>query len=245
MNYIVRLFSGLKQKFIVKKMRAQNGDISVYMFHNITNSTNEVVDDYSISKDSFIKFIDYLQNEKIEICSLDDCLVKERAIAITFDDVYESAYLKAFPVLEEKKIPYTVFVTQCYVGQDGYITKSQLQTLINSSNCTVGFHAQEHKLMRGLTNTEINQITNPTLFENLYHIKCEYFAFPYGSIYACPKRAVIIAANHQYKAIFSTICSSISSKKIDQYRYFLPRINVNEDNWIKILHKRKKQYENY
>ncbi|WP_134703705.1 polysaccharide deacetylase family protein [Ammoniphilus sp. YIM 78166] len=73
---------------------------------------------HTIKPNEFREHIEFLKNHHFHPLKLEEfhefldtgLLNQENAVLLTFDDGYESAYSKAFPVLEEYQFPATVFV---------------------------------------------------------------------------------------------------------------------------------------
>ena len=92
----------------------------VYMFHNV----NDDNDTYSINADNFEKFLEYLTGNKRIVDA--KTLIREKDpknVVLTFDDVYESVYLNAYPLLKKKDVPYYLFVCNEYLDKDKYVSK--------------------------------------------------------------------------------------------------------------------------
>jgi hypothetical protein len=88
--------------------------------------------------------------------------------------------------------------------------------------------------MRFLTTEQIESEVDCSSLENKIDKDIQYFAFPYGSVYACSQRSIDIIAKGKYLLSFSTIAVPCTPDAIMKHKNFLPRINVNEKNY-KIL----------
>lgn len=208
------------------------------MLHEVTQSAPGQHLELSITKDNFAKLLDALEVEQIAVVPIAEIHHrKELGVVLTFDDIFQNAYENAFPVLRERRIPYTVFISPGLLGQPGFITSAQLVELKEDPLCTIGFHGREHVLMRELTAEQIVAATDACDFEQTYSVKCDYFAFPYGSVYACPTKALKAVRKHAYRGVFSTINSGTSAEQIRKDPWFIPRINVNDAVWAGILKK--------
>ncbi len=236
MEILSRGIAKLKQNYLTWRMKRKKGDMYILMLHEVTTeSENPLYESVSITKSNFEALITSIFENKIEFDSVTNLYKdKGKRVIITFDDIFENAYRNAFPLLNERKIPYTVFITTEYVDKEGFITTEQLNELKENPLCTIGFHANRHLLMRELNNQEIKENVNSQYFEDKFGIKCEYFAFPYGSVYACPKRAIELAKG-KYLAVFSTINSTVSAEQLDKSNSFIPRLCVNDKTWNKIF----------
>jgi peptidoglycan/xylan/chitin deacetylase (PgdA/CDA1 family) len=195
------------------------------MFHtlskNKTNTTN-----FISNINAFERFID----EEIKCRtprSLDEIIrtdIKE-GFSITFDDVSESVYNLAYPILKEKKIPFTIFVASNYIDCFGYLTRQELLEMTNDDLCTVGSHTKNHEMLRNNKELKNEILGCKKIIEKIIQKEIKYFAYPYGSVLACSFKSIRVAANSGYTAAFSTINGYITRHSL-KLRYFLPRINA-------------------
>lgn len=232
-----RILSGIRQRLLTAAFRSAPQDIHILMLHEVTADTPSQHPNISITRENLEKLLDSAQAKGISFVPVSaihepaDC----RRGVLTFDDIFANACDNAFPLLRQRGIPYTVFITTEYVDKPGFVTAEQLEVLKQDPLCTIGFHADTHVLMRELDNAQIRENTDSAGFEEAYGVKCRYFAFPYGSVYACPRRAVAIVAQKGYKAVFSTVDSGVSVKYIQRNPWFVPRICVNDRSWENVF----------
>lgn len=154
----------------------------------------------------------------------------KQSFAITFDDVFENVYTNAYPILKRYHVPFTMFVSTGLLNQPGYLTNRQLLELSRDGLCTVGAHTVNHVRLR--TNKQSYQeiAESKKELENMIGSKIEFFAYPYGSIFACSKKNVKQVEKVGFSAAFSTIKGFVPLK-FDKYRFFLPRNNG--DHFVK------------
>ncbi|WP_442915615.1 polysaccharide deacetylase family protein [Marinobacter sp. C2H3] len=80
---------------------------------------------------------------------------ERQAVAITFDDAYDSIVTTAAPLLADRGYPFTVFVNPEMVGHHGFMTWEQLGRLADTPGVTIANHSADHgHLARGLDETE-------------------------------------------------------------------------------------------
>ena len=141
----------------------------------------------------------------------------KKSFHLTFDDVYDTVYTEAFPVLKKLNIPFTLFVTQDLIDKDAYITESHLAALKKSPLCFVGAHGVQHLVFRNLSHKEVEKQCTVS----------DTFAFPYGRIVevSCQNRRQI--AGMGYRMAFSALEGTLRASWFTG-RYFLPRVNVSE-----------------
>ena len=239
---VKRLYFGFIQRIKRIFYSFRKNDIYVLMFHDVYDGENNNPA-INVNKNNFIDFINALRRRNVKFIGIDDIFLnsEEEKVIITFDDVYEGVVLNAIPLLNELHIPFTLFIAPCFIDKEGYIKSSQIKELKNNPLCTIGFHTNNHKLMRNLSKTEANNEIDCNEFERKYGVHCEYFAYPYGSVYACAKRNIDLLAKSNYKMAFSTINSAVSENFIKRNRVYIPRINVCDNTWESILNKKIKR----
>ena len=198
---------------------------SVLMLHDISDSEYK----YSISvseleeliqkvgKDGFISMDGFYK-------SLHDNVIADKCL-LTFDDIYESVYLNAYPILKKYSIPFSVFVCTEFIDKKEYISTRQLCELANDPLCTIGSHSSHHVKHRNYDSSTVKEwlINSKQILENITKHKVKYMAFPYGSNYACSSINLKDAFNCGFNLVFSTTPNKVYSNKV--LRGFCPRIN--------------------
>ncbi|MCF7801185.1 MAG: polysaccharide deacetylase family protein [Candidatus Marinimicrobia bacterium] len=93
---------------------------------------------------------------------------KERKVAITFDDGYESVYTEAFPILNELQIPGTVFIITDFVGRSNnwdwqiggrtfrHLSWSEIHEL-QSAGWEIGSHTVSHRILTNISSEEVSR----------------------------------------------------------------------------------------
>jgi peptidoglycan/xylan/chitin deacetylase (PgdA/CDA1 family) len=111
-------------------------------------------------------------------------------VVLTFDDGFSDVYERAWPILADRAIPFTLFLASAYVG--GEMTWSgstarvpgrglsapQLEELAASGLCTIGNHTHSHVPPDRLTESEIDRCTDT--IQTLLGVTPRHFAFPWG-----------------------------------------------------------------
>jgi peptidoglycan/xylan/chitin deacetylase (PgdA/CDA1 family) len=116
--------------------------------------------------------------------------IPEKSIVITFDDVTESQYQYALPLLKKYNLKATFFIPFAYIGKtdlwnngtEKIMSFSQLQE-IDPKIVEFGFHSFEHKNYKQLSDSEIQNDFDAcakTIQENKLNVY-PALAFPYGS----------------------------------------------------------------
>jgi len=96
---------------------AYRDELTIVMYHGITQSPLAVADWCFVEENSFSMQIAYLKKH-FEIIALSEAVerlrsggVKHPTAVITFDDGYQNNFDVAFPILSKEKIPATIFLT--------------------------------------------------------------------------------------------------------------------------------------
>jgi len=209
----------------------------VYLFHHITESVDQVENQNTLSYLSFARFLDNQIAKGAQPFSFGDLSEyingnKKNVInrfAISFDDVYESAYTKAYPLLKEMNIPFILFVTTGLLDKPKYLSKQQLISISMDPLCTIGSHGCNHVLFRKLSIKEVDTEyrESKAFLESLINKPVEVFAFPYGNVVAVSGKNVKYLWKTSYKFAFSALTGSLQQQWFTS-RFFLPRVNVDE-----------------
>lgn len=193
----------------------------VLMFHDIGNPEGELNLDISA-------FERILQNADWggQITLVNWEAAEKPFMFLTFDDVMESFYTNAYPLLKKYRAPFTLFVNLSLLDTLGYITTENLKELASDPLCTIGSHGMNHTYFSNYTKDEALQDMRESK-EKLRQITgqlVELFAFPYGSFSACGWSTHKLVGQ-VYRYGFSTINAPITKKRLLP-KGFLPRINV-------------------
>lgn len=211
----------------------------VFMFHDITLDKNINNEEFKIELRNFNIFIDILKEKKYITKSLDEIIQSnnKKSFHFTFDDANDSVYSIAYPILKELQIYFTVFINIEYIDKPGYLSSSQIIELSNCKFCKIGSHGMNHSYFRFMSKPDVlfNLSNSKSTLEKLIGKNVEYFAYPYGSLFACSFANIFLAKSSDfYKACFSTIPVSLKIKNLTS-EYFLPRVNITDVSFKNIL----------
>ena len=213
----------------INELLAKENSIAVFVYHrfgeNNYPSTNTRIPQFKKHLDELIKnnynvvsietIIDALENNKN---------LPEKTVAITIDDAFFSIYKKAWPILKEKKLPFTIFVSTGPVNSNSknYMNWEQLKEM-NNRGVTIGHHTKNHfHLVGKKKETIISEIEEASddFLKNLGYVP-DIFAYPYGEYSSEIKE---ITKNY-FKAAFGQQSGGIYNG-IDIFE--LPRFSLNE-----------------
>ena len=226
----------LEQKMIELRNFCFHFGASIYMFHQINDNKDLWEDDaVSISRKGFEEFIEGLLINGAVFRSIDelDKHCETNSVYLTFDDVYQDMIDNAIPFLLNRGIPFCLFVSQKFIDKEGFISTETLKNLAAEKLCTIGFHSKNHELMRLLDEEQMGSELDCSDFDHVVGEHSKYFAFPYGSIYACNHTCRKLIKKRGYEFVFSTLYGTCTPRVISSKPHFVPRININEENYLK------------
>lgn len=122
----------------------------VFMYHRFGEGEHPST---NVTLEQFEAHLDFLEREGFAVWPLPKLAmhlkngepVPDKVVAITIDDAYRSVYEHAFPMLEKRGIPFTVFVATDPVDQElgDYMTWEQLREL-HAAGATLANHGASH-----------------------------------------------------------------------------------------------------
>lgn len=204
----------------------------VLMYHNLTYEIVNPVQSCLHNVNDFLRALTYFEEEGYEFVSIDKAIELppngHKYVSITFDDAYESVFTIAYPILKEKKIPFTLFVSPGLLGNKScYLTESQLEQISKNSLCTIGAHTMSHPMLREIANSYDEMLQSKTWLEKKTGKTVDFFAYPYGKHCAVSMRVMKQAQNIGYKCAFGTIDAPIN-KFTKSFLFYLPRMVVHK-----------------
>lgn len=208
----------------------------VVMFHHITNEFVDTIPVCRCAVGVFEHYLDAYEKEGYRFVSIKEatsiiCEGKDSRpfCVITFDDIPENVYYNAYPILKQRGIPFSIFITSKYVDWknpdtgETYITKEELRKMDKDPLCTVGAHTSNHAILRNVSNPQKEMQDNKEWLENLLGHPIDYLAYPYGKHSSISNNIQSIAKEIGFKCAFGTIEAPITDES-SKHMYFLPRI---------------------
>lgn len=204
--------------------------IPVLTYHSICNTKGA----YSVDIESFRHQMEYIKKNyqiiratKIKEVLENDCSLASR-VAITFDDGYDDFYDNAFPILNDLKIPCSVFIPVGCIGsynkwdshnhllpKKSVMGASRLKELSISGLVDFGSHGVNHTRMTCLDINELRWEANESkkILEDILCRPISMFAYPYGmrEDYSCLTDNIILDAG--YKIVFTSHWGVIQDRK--------------------------------
>ncbi len=164
---------------------------SLLIYHRVGGGSP---DERDLSPAAFAAQVELLSSS--DVVSLDEAGDRlERGderpgVVLTFDDGFRDVYDHAWPLLRERRLPFTVYLASAYVGSvmhwDGSTAKaagpaltwSQLAEMVDSGLCTIGNHTHTHARPEELTEEEIDRCSHE--IESRLGVRPRHFTYPWG-----------------------------------------------------------------
>ncbi|HMO90634.1 MAG TPA: polysaccharide deacetylase family protein [Pirellulaceae bacterium] len=197
--------------------------IGLLFYHRISN---EWPNAWTMSELDFERQIDWL-SANFELISLEETQKRitvtgndTPAISITFDDGYADNCRRAIPMLLERSIPFTYFVTldnlvkgtpfQHDVDLGRPLWPNSIETIkvMAQAGVEIGSHTRTHRDLGTIHDEEVlfDEVVVATReLEELIGKRIRYFAFPFGREINLNQRVFAMAQEHGFEGVCSTI----------------------------------------
>ena len=238
MRHLVKLIQDIVQYCIEKLLKNTNFNRKVFMFHVVSdNRENWYNKDYSISMKNFSMFVDKIQHAGFEIVSSLDFFKNDgkKKVLLTFDDAYSCIYEEVFPFLRDKDIPFIVFQTWDLLGKNKYLNQEMIREMLKFNKFELGAHSISHSRLSDMDDemSFIEIRNSKTNLEQCFNVSIYGMAYPYGAMSDVKFRDMNFTKKAGYNYAFGTVSIGISSKI--KGKFYLPRINVNQENYRIII----------
>lgn len=173
------------------RSRRVGAGLRLLIYHRVGGGT---ADERDVSLEDFRRQLDILTDH--EVVSLDAGLDRmgnggrKPGIILTFDDGFADVHTAAFPLLAERRLPFTLYLSTAFVGgimqwegstattPGPALTWSQLQELRDSGLCTIGNHTHTHARPQHLTVDELDRCSKE--IEDHLDLTPRHFAYTWG-----------------------------------------------------------------
>ncbi len=169
--------------------------VTILCYHRVGSGGSKMM----ISPQRFEAQLDWLAANGYAVVSLDDVAafmagrkdLPDKAVAITFDDGYESVWRHAYPALRKRGMPATLFVYTDFVGAGDALSWAQMDEMRRSGLVDIQAHSKSHRNLaerlpgesdatyRARLDTEL-AAPRAAIERALPGTKVRHFAYPYG-----------------------------------------------------------------
>jgi len=178
----------------------------ILIYHQIGAGSGRQMD---LAPEMFRSHVDWLQNQG-RIVGLGDALAgadapdSSREFVLTFDDGYADFYEHAFPLLRERSILFTLYLTTGHIETrqvlhegDRPLTWDMVGEMVDTGLVTMGAHTHSHPDMRGLRIAEVEEEIEQSnsLIERRTGQVPRHFAYPKG--YWDPQAESVIRSRYE------------------------------------------------
>ncbi len=122
--------------------------VPILCYHRFGSDKSKMV----VAPDDFARQMEYLAQHDYRVIRISELIeflqgkraLPKRAVAVTMDDGYKSAYQHAFPVLRRFGFPATIFVYSDYVGAREGLSWKEMQEMTASGLVDIQPHSKTH-----------------------------------------------------------------------------------------------------
>lgn len=229
-------------------------DYSTKLFYKIVTkyTDDNELNIYSVLGEDFEKQINFLKENGVNFITPDELnfymtnkkTIPDKSVMITFDDVDESVYKNAYPILKKNKIPFTLFVITGKVGDKNFkglrlCDWNMIKEMYQSNLVVLGTHTHNMHYLDKKSNPPFIKKENTNIFVkdtvmsqetimNYMGFYPEYFSYPYG--FGIPETDEKILKSG-FNLIFTLKPGIV---KADDPRFCIKRVLVNKYTWSDI-----------
>jgi peptidoglycan/xylan/chitin deacetylase (PgdA/CDA1 family) len=184
--------STLKQALALAPDRGSAQGASLLIYHRIGGGSPDELD---VTLPAFVEQLGLLSG--VDVVTIDEAIDRldrhdpSPCFVLTFDDGFADVYEHAWPLLRDRKMPFTVYLASAYVGSamrwEGATARdsgapglswAQLSEMVDSGLCTVGNHTHHHVRPDLLDEAELDACTD-VIVERL-NVTPRHFAYTWG-----------------------------------------------------------------
>ena len=197
----------------------------VLTYHSINEKKHGLTSEiYQLKTKTFYDQINLLDRKNFYFKTPENLFDGRNGCLITFDDGYKSIIENALNFLNEKNIPYILFVcpSKLNLNSQDYMNLIELKQLASRENVYIGSHSYNHIKLKDFDEKKIiYELKNSKDFlEQNLSLKINSISYPFGAI---DDRVIKLAEETGYELGFTTKFDFIKKK---YHRLNLPRVDV-------------------
>jgi len=176
--------------------------VPIAMYHSIdmtTNKTNRLI----VAPEIFKRQMEFLKRNRYNVISLKELAdilnskrrLPRKTICITLDDGYENNYKYAYPVLNNLKLPATIFIMTDAIDKAGYLTAGEIKEMAKGV-IDIGSHTKTHFWLgetKAIVRAREEIVNSKQVLENIISKNVTFFCYPGGGFTKETRQLVIDA----------------------------------------------------
>lgn len=153
---------------------------TIYVFHEVDlKNTSNTIDSCFCTVDNFESFVKSNLHRFVSLESFIGGDAKD-SIVISFDDVPESVYKNAYPILNREKIPFTLYISTRFIDEPGFLSTEQIKELSLNPLCTIGAHTMNHVRLISEKDSFLDMKGAKDKIEAIIGKSVDHLAYPFG-----------------------------------------------------------------
>ncbi len=164
-----------------------NSSVPILMYHSLDG--NRVKTYAAVTPETFARQMGFIKKGKYRVISLEKYCrllaekeqIPSKAVVITFDDGYKDN-VKAVEILKKFNFPATIFVIANNIGEEGYLSKEDIQYFLKNTKVRIGSHTLSHEYLPDLSVDQIKKeiFGSKGLLEKAYGADVQTISYPVG-----------------------------------------------------------------
>lgn len=201
----------------------------VLIYHQVGTSLGRQME---VTTRDFTRQLDWLLEHR-RVIDLDQALSSEnrldsKSVVITFDDGYRDTYETAFPLISERRLPFTLFLCTDHIETRRPLdpafpaeplTWEMVSDMLRSGLVTIGAHTHTHADLRYMARREVELevAKSDSVFNDRLRFLPRHFAYPWG--YWGEEADDVLRSRYESASLGAPTSSSPPSDRYRLHRY--------------------------
>ncbi len=169
--------------------RATRTGLRVLMYHSVgAAARGDTLGIYGIAPELFAAQMVALASAAVVPVSLDSGMSAGSGlrVAVTFDDGYRDNLYRAAPLLQQHRLPFTVFACSGFIGDPSgnFLNAAELRELSALPDVTIGSHGATHVPLTGLDDRALREELSASkrALEDITGRPVNTLSYPHGAV---------------------------------------------------------------
>ena len=172
-------------------------NVPVFLYHAVTETPGDIIAPYTVSPDEFARQLDAIIEAGYRCITFSELMdafalgpAKEKVAVITFDDGYADFVENALPLLTERNLVSTMYLTTAFMAEDrdGFngptdkmLSFSQIPEMV-AAGTEIGAHSHSHPELDTCRRLRLfDEVNRPKiLLEDALQAPVRSYAYPHG-----------------------------------------------------------------